>query len=208
MCLCSLKICLDEDSTIKFKELVHQIMRNTNYLFSKIDWFSAERCQRAALKQEVEALDKNQMLNTPVNDLCAYFVERYRIDIPVLNRDQIEVDQHEIQVDVRGSINYAIDDLTQPFYVPGTEIEVSVPFTSEAEGFTIQPTTHLLNPPRGTVRDNVLVLSITGVDLEADRVRQEIDSELDRIESYLTSLRGSADRLNGELDSIARQCIE
>ena len=54
----------------------------------------------------------------------------------------------------------------------------------------------------------MLVLSITGVDLEAGRVRQEIDSELDRIESYLTSLRESADRLNGELDSIARQCIE
>ena len=60
----------------------------------------------------------------------------------------------------------------------------------------------------GTVRGSVLVLSITGVDLEAGRVRQEIDSELDRIESYLTSLRGSADRLNGALDSIARQCVE
>lgn len=183
-------------------------MRNTNYLFSKNDWFSTDRYQRATLKEEIADLDGNRLLNTPVNDLCAYFVERYRIDIPVLNRDQIEVDQREIQVDVRGNINYAIDDLTQPFYVSGTEIEISVPFTGEAEGFTIQPTTYSLNPPRGTVRGSVLVLSITGVDLEAGRVRQEIDSELDRIESYLTSLRGSADRLNGELDSIARQYIE
>ena len=87
-------------------------------------------------------------------------------------------------------------------------IEVSVPFTGEAEGFTIQPTTYSLNPPRGDVRGGTLILSIIGIDLEASKVRQEIDNELDRIGSYLTSLRGNAERLNSELDSIARQCIE
>ena len=102
----------------------------------------------------------------------------------------------------------AIFDRSRPVYIPGTKIEVSVPFTGEAEGFTIQPTTYSLNPPRGDVRGGTLILSIIGIDLEASKVRQEIDNELDRIDSYLTSLRGNAERLNSELDSIARQCIE
>ena len=38
-------------------------------------------------------------------------------------------------------------------------------------------------------------------------MRQDIDNQLDRIDNYLTSLRSSAEMLNSELDSIARQCI-
>ncbi len=186
----------------------NNIIRDNDYLFSKIDWFSTNRYQRAALEEEVSVLDGNRLLNTSVDDLCAYFVEKYQIDIPVLNRNEIVVDSYETQIDVRGDIRYAIDDLTQPFYVRGTEIEVTVPFSGEAEGFTIQPTTYSFNPPRGDVRGEMLILFITGTNLESNKVRQEIDNELDRIGSYLTSLRESADKLNSELDSIARQCIE
>ena len=67
-------------------------MRNKDYLFSKIDWFSTERSQRAALEKGVAGLDGNRLLNTSIDGLCAYLVEKYRIDIPVLNRDKIEVD--------------------------------------------------------------------------------------------------------------------
>lgn len=186
----------------------NNIIRDNDYLFSKIDWFSTDRYQRAALEEEVSVLDGNRLLNTSVDDLCAYFVEKYQIDIPVLNRNEIEVDQREAQIDVSQDPMRAIIDRSGPVYILGTEIEVSVPFTGEAEGFTIQPTTYSLNPPRGTIRDRALILSITGIDLESSSVRQEIDSRLDRIESYLCSLRGSAKRLNSELDSIARQCIE
>ena len=183
-------------------------MTKNNYLFSTDDWFSVEQHQLAQLREEIASLNGNRLLNTSIDDLCTYFFEKYRVDIPILDRNGIVADQRETHIDVSQDPMRAIFDRSQPAYIPGTEIEVSVPFTGEVEGFAIQPTTYSLNPPRGTVRGNMLVLSITGVDLEAGRVRQEIDSELDRIESYLTSLRGSADRLNGELDSIARQCIE
>ena len=53
----------------------------------------------------------------------------------------------------------------------------------------------------------MLFLSITGINLEDDQVRQDIDNQLDRIDTYLTSLRSIAEMLNSELDSIARQCI-
>lgn len=186
----------------------NDIVRNNDYLFSKIDWFSTEHYQRAALEKEVAALDGNRLLNTGVDGLCAYFVKKYRIDIPILNRDKIEVDQRETQIDVSQDPMRAILDRSRPVYIPGTEIEVSIPFAGEAKGFTIRPTTFSLNPPRGTVRDGELILSITGTNLESNAVRQEIDSRLDSIESCLITLRESAERLNSALDSIARQCIE
>ena len=178
-----------------------------NTLFSHIDWFSFKEDQITQLREEVSNLDKNHLLNTPLDKLCAYFVEKYCIDIPTLNRKETKVDQHEAEIDVRGNFRYIVDDQTEPAYVPGTEIEVSVPFVGDSEAFTIRPTTYSSSLPCGIVRNDVFIIKITGIDLEAEQVRQDIDNQLDRIDNYLTSLRSSMDMLNSELDSIARQCI-
>ena len=66
-------------------------MRN-NTLFSHIDWFSFKEDQITQLREEVSNLDKNHLLNTPLDKLCAYFVEKYCIDIPTLNRKETKVD--------------------------------------------------------------------------------------------------------------------
>ena len=72
----------------------------------------------------------------------------------------------------------------------------------------IRPTVYSLRPPRGNVRDGILTLFITGVDLEVDKVRLDIDQKVDHIDSYLTSLRMSAETLDSELASIACERIE
>ena len=46
------------------------------------------------------------------------------------------------------------------------------------------------------------------MDLETDKVRDEINSTLKRVDSYLTNLRTNAETLNHELGSTARQRIE
>ena len=82
-------------------------------------------------------MDENDLLNTHLEKLCAYFVEKHCIDIPTLDRKETEVDQHETEVDVRGDLRFNVDDTTKPVYVPGTEIEISVPFVGDSEAFTI-----------------------------------------------------------------------
>ena len=56
-----------------------------NTLFSHIDWFSFKEDQITQLKEEASDLDKNHLLNTNLDKLCACFVEKYSIDIPALN---------------------------------------------------------------------------------------------------------------------------
>ena len=169
-------------------------MGRDDCLFSKVQWFFFEGNQRKELTEEVNDWDENQLLNTSVEDFCRYFVDKYRIDIPVLNRDGIVVDQHETRIDVSKDRSRAIRDRSQPFYIPGTEIEITVPFTGDSLAFTITPTIYSLNPPSGNIRDDTLIFFITGVDLETDKVRDEINSTLKRVDSYLTNLRTNAQR--------------
>ena len=178
-------------------------------LFSRILWFDIERYRQEQLESEIDDFwSEDELLNTSTEDLCKYFVDKYRLDIPILNRDDIIADQKETQVDVRGDISYNITDPNQPFYVPGIRIEITVPFIGDAGVFHYQGTSSLPIPMEVTIAQECLVFVITGKDLKADQVLKDINTTLDEIDDYLTSLRRSAARLVNQLDSTARQCIE
>jgi hypothetical protein len=177
-------------------------------LFSKVDWFSVDQQQRKKLVEEVAKIDGNRLLNTSLDDLCDYFEEKYKIDVPILRRDEIIADQHETQLDVSRDPRLYIRDRSRPCLIDGTAIEISVPFSGEAELFYIKPSSFTLNPPMGEVQEGLIVLRIEGTDLQADQVRREIDSTLAEIEKYLTTLRTNVQGLNGQLRSLARDALE
>ena len=179
----------------------------SDYLFCGTDWFSVEESQKRTLESEIDAIDGNRLLNTSVDDLCDYFDEKFRIDIPELHEDQIVADQEETQIDVSQDPMRYIRDTSRPFYVAGTLIEVTVPFSGESEAFAIRPTTYTLAPPRGEIRGNALVIKVQGTDLEPQRVRDEIDRTIGEVKTYLDRLRGNARGLNEQIRRLANERI-
>ena len=162
-------------------------------LFLKTAWFVVERHVRKGLESEISASDGNKLLDTPIDNLCKDFVDKYRIDIPVLDRNKIVKDYEDTQINESGF-----------------RIEITVPFTGNASAFGYQPTAGAFSPPHAHINPTKkhLLLVITDTNLEEDVLLQRIDSTLDKIDNYLTNLCEDAAKLNSELDSIARQCIE
>ena len=177
-------------------------------LFSDFQWSDVERSLPYRLKEHVDTLSENELLSKSTEDLCKYFVGIHRIDIPTLNRDGIVVDQSETQIDVTEDVSYNITDPSQLSYVPGIRIEIKVPFTGDAEAFRYRLATYLSISMPVTMNREALIFVITGKDLTVDQVSKEINSTLDEIEEYLTSLRRNANKLLDELNSAARQYIE
>lgn len=183
-------------------------MRNREYLFSNVGWHDVERHQLQEMRKAVEAMDGNRLLNTSVEDLAVYFEQKFQIEIPTLLNEEIVVDQRETKIDVSRDRDRVIFDRSRPFHITGTEIEVEIPFTGEAEAFKIQPTTFTMNPPCAEVKGNVLVLRIVGTDLNADKVRSEIDRTVNEIQRHLTTLRSNAAGLQSQLPSQVRSALE
>jgi hypothetical protein len=179
-----------------------------DYLFIGPDWHSVDRHQRQQMAAEIEKVDADRLLNTSVEDLATYFSEKYKIDVPRLDTDNIVVDQHERELDVSHDPMRMIRDRSRPFYVAGTEVEVEVPFTGEGEAFKIQPNPYSMNPPRASVRGSTLNLSIVGTNLDAAEVRRQIDKTLADIQTYLGNLRSNVAGLNSQLLGEARAAIE
>lgn len=183
-------------------------MAREDNLFTGPDSFAVDRHQRQQMAADIEKVDADRLLNTPVEDLAAYFAEKYKITVPTLDIDSLVVDQREKQIDVSRDPMRMIMDRGRPFYVTGTEIEVEVPFTGEAEAFKIQPNPYTLSPPRASIRGSVLTFSVVGTNLDATQVRAEIDRTIADIQSYLSNLRGNMATLNDQLLGEARAAIE
>ena len=152
-------------------------------------------------------MDGNQLLNTSVDDLCVYFEEKFRVDVPVLHEDQIVVSQEETKIDVSRDPMRFIRDRSRPFYMTGTLVEVTVPFSGDSEAFKIRPTTFTTTLPRGEINNNSLVIRVMGTDLKPQQVRAEIDRALGEIKKYLEWLRGNASGFNEKIRQLASERI-
>lgn len=179
-----------------------------NILFCKVDWHSVTEHQKTELKKEIDHFDTNKLLNTSTQDLIEYFIEKYSINVPVLQEDQISVDDKEAQIDVSHDQMRYISDRSRPFYITGTQIEVDVPFTGDAEVFRIQPTTFSLSPPRANIKGSSLIIVITGTDLQPEQLRKDIERTVGEIKENLGRLTQSATQFNISLREITRNHIE
>jgi hypothetical protein len=173
----------------------------TELLFCNVDWHSVETNSRNLISQDIETYQADKLLNTSDEVLISYFVDRYTLDIPNIDRDGIVVDQRETQIDVSRDPMRYISDPSRPFFIAGTLIEVEVPFSGDGQFFKVQPSTFSLSPPSGEVKGNCLVFRIKGTDLSGDAVKQQIERSLAEIETALAHLRNSALAFNATISA-------
>ena len=102
-------------------------MAREDYLFTGPDWHSVDRHQRQQMAAEIERVDADSLLNTSVEDLANFFAEKFKIVVPVLDVDDLVVDQREKQIDVSRDPMRMIMDHGCPVYITGT-IESRIQF--------------------------------------------------------------------------------
>jgi len=58
-------------------------MARSDLFFSDEDAFAVQQHQRAAVDSEIATIDGNRLLNTNVEDLVNYIVDKYRLAVPL-----------------------------------------------------------------------------------------------------------------------------
>lgn len=161
-------------------------MKMTDLLFATSNLRQVIEHQEAAMAKEIAALSSAQILQASLDTLLEYFEQTYRMDPPQLLEDRIEVSQREVQVDVSHDRRRFIPrERSGPFYVPGTEFTLHVPFTGDSALFGCQAATFSLNPPCGTVHGNELLLSQVRPSDGAADVKADLDRALTSVKQHL-----------------------
>ncbi|MCB9555210.1 MAG: hypothetical protein H6707_03835 [Deltaproteobacteria bacterium] len=160
------------------------------------------------MQADIEEYDGNKLLNTPEDDLAAYFSEQYEFVELALKEDAITADQTETMIPIDrirdGRFLYS-DGARQ---VKGTKFSYFVPFEGHAELFRLRPNSYSLNPPKGTVRGSELVLNFVTHQPDAAQIKAEFGSQLQQIRTLIRSVNSAVIDANKRLRPRAQQAIQ
>jgi hypothetical protein len=175
--------------------------RQDDLLFFKADINALTDAQQRNMGGEIQGLDPDRLLNTPVDDLVAYFAQKYRIEVPTLHRDRALLDEPR-------ETYQEVNDYGRQIRIPSTLIKLTVPFDGEKDMFYVRPSTFDTAPPRAAVTSDGVVLELVIRSSEQDQVKNTLNRALDDIERYLGWQRPTIEAFNANLAGQARQAIE
>ena len=176
-------------------------------LFWKYDWFAVVEAQKAAARKDAENMSKADFARQSLEELRVGLCEKYSLEVPALDVDNITVSQRETKIDV--SHDRMRSFATRgPHYVKGTAIDVRVPFVGDPGMFNIKPTTWTTSLPRGRIEGNSVRFTISGTDLTPDKVKSEIDHRISEIQQWLGFQEKSVGNFPNELAQVSTQALE
>jgi len=150
------------------------------------------------LYSEIDAYDQDRFLGTPEPDVIQYFLDRFHVDIPVLQEPEIE--SEETQVDVRFLPNmYHLRERSEPVYVPGTRVIFSIPFEGDQHFFSIHSGAWRSSPTFGEIKGSELRFSVEFTDHSTIDLPQKLNSYLENVNWYLGNMRGVSEMWSREL---------
>ena len=176
--------------------------RDKTPLFCEHDGMAVRRAQVMTAGKEVSNLPEERILNTDPDGLTQYFVDKFRVDVPVLDRDNMVAEQHERQVEVYDHWD------KRAVSVPGVAYDFVIPFEGEEDVFQMRPNSFDSAPPYGEVSGSTLKFTISGRELSAEQVKAELDKRLSSIEKYLSWHRSMWAGLDDEIARTVRSEID
>lgn len=159
-----------------------------NPLFNGAQIFAVIEYQKQELKRAFQGVP-NPELDADHVAVAARLIERFSINVPVLDEEKKYALTKEVQVDVRRDPRRHILDRSRPFYIAGTEVRIVVPFHGDAGLFDGQPTMFDLNPPFGEIHANELHLIYELTDSAFD-VEATASRTIGQIKKYFRDCSG------------------
>jgi hypothetical protein len=176
-------------------------VENVVQYFSRANMFSVLEMQRREADKAINAINPDVLLNTPTDDLVKTIVDTYKLDVPVLQRDDAHMDEPR-------EITITKQDYGRTVDVQGTILVLHVPFAGDPGMFWIQPTSYDSAPPSGNLNGQEMILKMRGNNLSSETVEKHFNSVLDDFERYLNWQRPNAENFVTELQQRARAEIE
>ena len=184
-------------------------MRDQNLLFYEADLDNQLRIKRSTVIDIVNHIQEEQFLISNDKELVEHIVANHSVQPLVLHEEATTMEQVETEVDVSRDPRRMIPpEHSHPFYIPGTRVDVNIPFTGEEWIFEYRPERFSSAFPRAEVNSGYIRISITlPHDVEREIFKDRYERELRLIKEYIEWSHKQVVEYNQSLDGIARQAI-
>lgn len=183
-------------------------MFDQDYLFSRFDIRERLHQVELGIKADIKSLSESEIMNADTNVLAKDLLFSNEVRTPRILEEKIEIEQEEVEVDVSKDSNRYISDPSQPFFITGTRITYRIPFNGDGELFEHKSSLMSLNPPRGVVEDNELLLLFDTTDQNSELIGKEFNNSLSRIKQHLKSIENDVSVFKDSLQPLIIEEIE
>ena len=137
-------------------------MRDRNLLFFEEDLDAQLRARQQRVSGVVDGIPKDQFLVSSDQELIDHVVAGLTVEPILLREGATTMNQQETQVDVSGDTRRSFSPgRSGPFYIPGTRVDIDIPFTGEEWIFRYRTNPWSTVFPRAEVQRGRLRLSIS-----------------------------------------------
>ena len=176
-------------------------MRTRDYLFAELDLDNQLRERQLQVTAKVDAIPESQFLISSDQEVVEHLIPQLVVEPIVLQLEATTMRKAETQVDVSGDpMRFFSPGHRGPFHIPGTRVDIDIPYTGEdwIFGYRTNPWSTVF--PRAEVTRESLRISIS---LPHDAApeqfkegdgRQDPDGDVFR----LPAVEGEAGRRHGE----------
>ena len=184
-------------------------MRDRNLLFFEEDLDAQLRGRQQSVSEAVDRIPKDQFLVSSGQELVDHVVAGLTVEPLVLREDATIMSQTETQVDVSGdSMRMFRPGRSGPFYIPGTRVDIDIPFTGEEWIFRYRTNPWSSVFPRAEVQRGQLRLSISQPhDEDPAKFRSIYERELNLIREYVDHSHKQVVGYNESLPNLVQQAV-
>ena len=172
----------------------------TDFLFDGGYLDDAIRDRGQRMRDEINSLNENRILNTSEDDLCNYFVKKYKVEALQIDESQIQSDYGDARINVR--------DYGRLISLTGTRVSFYIPFNGDPGLFKLQPPMFSFNPPRAKVRGREIVMIYERTTTEAKQIKDKFESDLKCLKNYLQYIEQDVTPFNSSIRETASQGIK
>jgi hypothetical protein len=170
-------------------------------LFSTYRLASISDNQPKAVREKIEKLSEDYLLDVSEEDLVAALADEVQWEVPILGEPFIFSDR---EIDISKT-----DPLWNQTYVAkGSQISFHIPFEGDATFFRIQPPCQQTNVPRAIINQRHLEVIFQGENLNGVRVREEVDQLIANIRFHLDQLSEASNTHNTTIANKIRPFIQ
>jgi hypothetical protein len=161
-------------------------------------WHSSWNSMIRRAIEDVEKLDRNLFSDPALGGALQKIVEKYSVEVACLNTDPKAISAEPREEELH------VDDYGDQRRIKIKRLDVTIPFTGEAQSLKIAPSRSTVPSHRADVGENSFTISIADDD-NADR---EVKTFCDQVQGNLDVLRQEYERDKPQLEQAVSQASE
>ena len=179
-------------------------MISTPYLFNNWHLKDFLDSRKRDLLSSIDNEKLEYLASVDQKEYLDYKNSEFEIQVPTIDEDNIEIDQHEQRVERHNEF------YTRIGYVDGVVMHVLIPYDGDKKLLQSRPNTYTTMFPQAGINDQYIVIEIglSMSEIETCDMHQIIQQQIDLIKTYLSYASKDIAEFNSSIKTIAKERMD